>query len=197
MGQRLNLELTDGEIVLCGCCFHEAAYSEEALDITEYVTKTYDEIFGGSGTDLFVAVKLLEAIGAGINGIERNRIVKDRSGKYENIDFAPFKTIYDGVIFVTVNGIKENRRWEDARVCINLKTRTVGFHAHYYTYLEEYIEFAERIPDAMLWEDLPRVDVQPDIFSNVDFEHLPVIRRIMNQYPNGFRISCGDVIEWM
>ena len=196
MGARLNLEITDGGQILASCCFYDAANTESALDICECFIKTICELFGGAKPTTYAAVKTLEAMGAGINGVERNRI-KRNPIRFDNISFEPTRSAYNGWIFVTEEGIDENRRWESARVKIDLSDGHVDFHAHYYTYLEEYIEFTDRVPDAISWEELPRIDVGPDIFTGVPFQHLYVIRKIYKQYPDGFRISCGDVIEWM
>lgn len=192
MGQRLNIELTDGEKIIASCYFDDAAYSEEALDITERIIQSYTDIFGGSGFDLYLAVKLFESIGGGINGVERNRLSGNMS-----FDMLPAHSSYEGIISVTEKGIREARRWENGRITINLQNRTFDFHVHYYTYLEEYIEFTDRVPGCVEWEDLPRIDADADIFDGIYFDHLYMIRRVVRQCPNGLRLRNGDVIEWM
>ena len=194
MGNRLNVELTNREQVLCGCCWHERAFTDEALDLTEAIVKCYDDVFGGSGADLFVAEKIFETMGGGITGVERERLHKELGNVLE---IHPARSIYDGIIALTEEGIREARRWEKARVRIDLASRKIDFHVHYFTYLEEYVEFCDRVPDCIEWADLPRIDADPDIFDGIYFDHIPMVRRIVLQCPNGFRLRNGDVIEWM
>lgn len=192
MGQRLNIELTDGEKILANCCFQDAAYTEAALDLTELLIKTYDDIFGGSGATVEKAILLLEIVGAGFNGIERNRISRAK------IDIpAPMHLGREsGLIGVTSEGIRENRRRSDSAVIMNLKDRTLDFHAHLYTFCEEYIDFTERVPGCIEWEDLPKIEAGPDIFTGIYFDHLYMVRKIIERCPDGLRLQNGDVIEW-
>ena len=107
MSHRLNIELTDEDKVLCGCYWFDAAHTDTALDLTEAIIRSYDDIFGGSGADLYIATKLFESMGGGIIGVERERIHKEFGGVLE---LAPARSVYDGIIAVTEAGIRENRR---------------------------------------------------------------------------------------
>ena len=197
MSHRLNIELTRGEAVLASCYYHDMAYTDQALDLTEVIFNTYDETFGDADPELFTAVKLLEKLGEGITGVERNRITLDESGRFCDIDFAPARNVYDGVIAVTDEGIRENRRWESGRVKIDLKSKTFDFHVHYYTYMEDYLDFTDRVPGCMAWEELPQIDAGADIFTGIYHDHIDMVRRIIESCPNGFRLRNGDVIEWV
>ncbi len=193
MGHRLNVELTDGDELLCSCCWHEAAYTDTALDITEAVIKTYDDLFGGSGADIYLAVKLCEAMGGGITGVERERLRKEFGKIFE---LAPARSVYDGIITVTDESIRETRRWESGRVRIDLTGRIFDFHVHDYTYQEDYTDYCDRVSSAIDWNDLPQIDAGWDIFTSVYFDHIDMVRKIITQCPNGFRLRNGDVIEW-
>lgn len=194
MSHRLNIELTDEEKMLCSCYYHEAAHTDTALDLTECLVKTYDELFGGSGADLYLAVKLIESMGGGIIGVERERIRKEFGTVLE---IAPARSVYDGIICVTDEGIRESRRWENGRVRIDLTQRSFDFHVHDYTYMEDYIDFCDRVPGCIPWDELPKIEAGADVFTGVYFDRLDMIRRIMEKCPDGFRLSSGDVIEWM
>lgn len=201
MGNRLNVELMNGDKVLCGCCWHERAFTDEALDVVECIVKTYDDIFNSSRVDLYIAIKIFELMGGGIIGIERQRI-KDQCALFNekmggDAYIRPARSVYDGIISITEESIRETRQWEQARVKVDLAHRTFDFHVHYYTYQEEYIEFCDQVPGNIRWEDLPRIDAGPDIFNGIYFDHISMIRRLIEQCPNGFRIQTGDVIEWM
>lgn len=194
MSHRLNIELTDGDDLLCSCVWHEAAYTDTALDLTEAIIKTYDDIFGGSGADVFIAVKLLETLGGGIIGVERERL---RKGSGEILEIVPARSVYEGIIGVTDDGIRDNRRWENGRVRIDLSGRIFDFHVHEYTYMEDYVEFCDSVPGCIPWEELPRIEASWDIFNGLYFDHIPMVRRIIEQCPYGFRLKNGDVVEWM
>lgn len=206
MAHRLNVELTDEDILLCSCCWHEQAFTDEALDLTEAIIRTYDDVFGGSGADLLVAVKLLELMGGGITGVERQRLkaIDFRGGSADGSggflaerDIQSASSVYSGIIAISDESIREARRWEQARVRIDLTRRLIDFHVHYYTYMEEYIEYTDTMSSSVHWEDLPAVNADADIFTGLYFDHIGMVRRIVQQYPNGFRLTGGDVIEWM
>ena len=197
MGQRLNIEITDGTYVLASCSYIDTAYSEEALDLAESITRSYDTVFGGNGCDLYVAVSLLEMTGGGVTGMERQRILKDETGRFDGMRFDSATSASAGFLCVTERGIEENRRWESGRVLIDLKRSCVDFHVHYYTYMEEYIEFAETVPGCVPWDELPRLNADADSFTGIYFDHIQMVRKIIEQCPLGFRLNSGDVIEWM
>lgn len=201
MGQRLNIELTNENQLLCSCCWHEAAHTDYALDLTEAVIRAYDDIFNGSGADRYTAVKLFEAMGGGITGIERQRIRNDPScldqwGDYTK-QFNPAHSVYDGIISITNGSIREARRWEQGRVKIDLCNKNFDFHVHFYTYREEYLEYASVVSSCVEWENLPCIEAGPGIFTGIFFDHIPMVRRIIESCPNGLRLSNGDVLEWM
>lgn len=195
MSHRLNIELTAGDAVLASCYYHGCAFTDQALDLAEVIAKTYDETFGDAEPDIFTAVTLLEKLGSGVSGVERNRILKDE--RYFGMDFAPARSMYDGVIAVTEEGIRENRRWENGRIRIDLEGRTLDFHVHYYTYMEDYLDFTTRVPDCMDWDELPQIDAGADIFTGIYFDHIDMVRRIIEGCPNGLRLRNGDVVEWI
>lgn len=194
MSHRLNIELTDEDKVLCSCYWFDAAHTDTALDLTEAIIRSYDDIFGGSGADLYIATKLFESMGGGIIGVERERLHRE-FGKV--LEIAPARSVYDGIINVTETGIRETRRWESARVRIDLTRRSVDFYVYEHTYMEDYIDFCDRVPGCIPWNELPRIDAGSDIFTGVYFDRLDMVRRIMEKCPDGFRLSSGDVVEWM
>lgn len=197
MSHRLNIELTRGDTILASCYYHGMAFTDQALDLTEVVFNTYKETFDEAEPDIFMVVKLLEKMGGGIIGVERNRIALDETGRFYDIDFAPAKNVYDGVIAVTEEGIRENRRWENGRVRIDLENMAFDFHVHYYTYMEEYLDFVDRVPGCMDWNELPQIDAGADIFTGIYYDHIDMVRRIIESCPNGLRLRNGDVIEWV
>ena len=56
MSHRLNIELTAGDAVLASCYYHGCAFTDQALDLAEVITKTYDETFGGAEPDIFTGI---------------------------------------------------------------------------------------------------------------------------------------------
>lgn len=74
MGQRLNIEIVDGETSLANCYYHWSADTNSALELTKQIIDSYYNSKLTVGLEM--AVELLEATGAGINKTERAEIQK-------------------------------------------------------------------------------------------------------------------------
>lgn len=128
MGQRLNIEIVNGEKVLANCYYHWSAYTRPALELTKIVIEEYQNSNMDIGIGL--AVSLLEATGGGITEEERININK-KSAKYRGIKFKDAISRNEGLISVTENGIEETRGWEEGRVTIDLDSKTFNLQVAY------------------------------------------------------------------
>lgn len=189
MGQRLNIEIVDGEDILANSYYHWSAYSKSAIYLLKEIICAYKS--EKSIRMLDVAVNLLQATGAGINDSERSRINADESGKFSGIQFKDAVSRNDGLIAVTGDGIEETRRWEEGRVTVNLASETFIFDV-FWSYAEK--EFREEWGDDE-YDSLPTNDF--DFCEAIPFDDILKIEKLMEEHPNGYRLPCGDVIQWI
>lgn len=151
MGQRLNIEIVNGETSLANCYYHWSAYTGSALRITKQIIDAYYD--SEAIISLKMAVELLESTGGGVNESERAEIQK-QSDKFGHIKFKDCTSRNEGLISVTENGKEETRKWEEGRVTIDLDSETFCFDVFWDDTAEGYAEL-------------------DDSFSESDFESLP------------------------
>lgn len=137
MGQRLNIEIVNGEKPLANCYYHWSAYTYSALELTRMVIDAYYDSKLEVG--LSMAISLLETTGGGINEEERSNINK-KPAKYRSIKFKDAVDRNSGLISVTEHGMEETRRWEEGRVTIDLSSETFCFDVLWTYSGEEYEE---------------------------------------------------------
>ena len=183
MGQRLNIEITDGEKTLANSYYHWSAYSGPALCLLKEIICAYKS--AKSVRMLDIAVELLQATGAGINEDERSRIDADKSGRFDNIHFNEATNRNDGLIAVTDEGIEETRSWEEGRVTIDLASESFAFDV-FWRYLQE--EFKEEY-ECDECDDFPERDF--DFCESTPFSDITKVEELMNECPDGYRLQIG------
>lgn len=189
MGQRLNIEITDGEKTLANSYYHWSAYSRSAIYLLKEIICAYKSV--KSIRMLDIAVELLQATGAGVNEIEHSRIDSDKSGKFNDISLKEATSRNDGLIAVTDEGIRETRFWEEGRVTVDLASETFVFDVLWRNPENEY---KEDYGDDSYYK-LPENNF--DFCEQTSFSDIMKIDEVMNKYPNGYRLPCGDVILWI
>lgn len=102
MGQRLNIEIRDGDVTLANSYYHWSAYSGSALCILKEIIHAYHS--EESVRMLDIAVNLLQATGAGVDEVERARINADESGRFSGIQFKDAVNRNEGLLAVTNEG---------------------------------------------------------------------------------------------
>lgn len=140
MGQRLNIEIVNGEISLANCYYHWSAYTHSALCLTKKVIEAYYDSEAIVG--LKMAVDLLEATGGGVNEVEREEIQK-QPDKFGHLKFKDCVNRNGGLLAVTESGKEETRKWEEGRVTIDLDTETFCFDVLSYDTIEDYTEYCD------------------------------------------------------
>lgn len=152
MGQRLNIEIVNGETSLANCYYHWAAYTDSALSLTKKIIDAYYDSQAIVG--LKMAVDLLESTGGGVNEKERAEIQK-QIDKFGSIEFKDCTNRNEGLLSVTENGKEETRKWEEGRVTIDLDTETFCFDVLSYDTIEDYTEYCDETFDNQAFEKLP------------------------------------------
>ena len=138
MGQRLNIEIVNGETSMANAYYHWSAYTKSAL----YLTKEIIDAFYGRSEpiSLKMAVELLEVTGAGVNENEEEEIRK-QPNKFGHIKFNQCIDRNEGLLYVTETGKASVRSWEEGRVTIDLSTETFCFDVMCLETPEDYIEY--------------------------------------------------------
>lgn len=190
MGQRLNIEIVNGEKVLANCYYHWSAYTRPALELTKIVIEEYQNSDMDIGIGL--AVSLLEATGGGITEEERININK-KSAKYRGIKFRDAISRNEGLISVTENGIEETRGWEEGRVTIDLDSKTFNLQVAYVFSIKEYEdEFKD-------WFIVPTDELPKCKFnlSSVPFTDIDDLIRFVDENPNGAINENKTIYQWV
>ncbi|MFV0551044.1 MAG: hypothetical protein ACK5L6_03855 [Anaerorhabdus sp.] len=136
MGQRLNLEIVSNDTCLANAYYHWGGYTSSSLELTVKALTKYnseirrtDEFFinaiemllstGAAFTDdekkVYDAIKFINCFGQEIVKKE----IKSNGVAHRN----------DGLISLSSYGIFTTRRWEDARVQIDISNKQIKFEA--------------------------------------------------------------------
>lgn len=126
MGQRLNLEIVENGEVLANAYYHWSGYTSSSLELAQEVLNNLDEV--SHENKIIYAVKLLETTQAGLTDEEKEYLLNTVK-EAADIKFAPCLSRNHGLIAVSSKGIEDTRAWEEARVTIDLATKTVWFAA--------------------------------------------------------------------
>jgi hypothetical protein len=131
MGQRLNLEIRDGDKILANSYYHWSAYTDSAYELT---TRVLSFIEANPMDDhLLLAVRALESTGAGLSKcgpIEKSEYGQMRS-RYKDLDFSDVVDRNLGLISVTEEGIKETQFWAEGTSVIDISTGKISFDVFY------------------------------------------------------------------
>ena len=191
MGQRLNIEIVNGETSLANCYYHWSAYTGSALGLTRQIINAYYDSEAIVG--LKMAVDLLEYTGGGVNEAERAGIQKCAE-KFGHIKFNDATSRNDGLISVTEEGKEETRKWEEGRVTIDLDSETFSFDVAWFDSPEDYFEeYCDE--DDLQYEDL--AECKYDL-SAVPFAAIDDLMDFVDRHPSGVRDKDGRmVIHWI
>lgn len=126
MGQRLNLEIIENGKVLANAYYHWKGYTSSSLEITQEVLGHIREV--SYENRIINAVKLLEVTEAGLTDEEKEYLLTNVPGA-DKISFKNAVNRNIGLIAVSEKGIEETRKWEDARITIDLSSEIINFRA--------------------------------------------------------------------
>lgn len=143
MGQRLVIEIKDGDAVLANAYYHWSGYTETSLNLLNEVMNK--GIFNNipikisKGDEQLYAIKLLETTGAKI--LEED--LKIARLKFPMNEFEASKNRTDGLIAFSEKNVNKNMDSAEAIISIDLKSRTIDLGGIYnYEDLDELQEMA-------------------------------------------------------
>lgn len=200
MGQRLVVEIrkTDKEIggfrSLAAAYYHWSAYTEDAIDLTLFLIDKYNELREKYTDDLELAVRMLEASGAGLWPEEKIFIEQDNM--LLNFDIQDCENRNKGLLSVTERGISGLRYWEEGLVIIDIGTQEIDFQV--------YTEWTEREFKEDWCMDEPYYDafqvIPFDMGRPFKFDDFYELKELFEKtkYQHGYKLpDSGDVIEWI
>lgn len=189
MGQRLNIEIVNGETSLANCYYHWSAYTHSALCLTKKVIDAYYDSEAIVG--LKMAVDLLEATGGGVNEAEKEEIQK-QADKFGHLKFKDCVNRNEGLLAVTESGKEETRKWEEGRVTIDLDTETFCFDVLSYDTIEDYTEYYDESFNEDAFEKLPECPFDLDCVRFDEIDEL-----ICFVYNNDCARYDDLILEWV
>ena len=131
MGQRLNIEILDGETLLANAYYHWSAYTSSAIHLTAQIINTFYTSRGLNKTDIrTTAIRLLESTGAGYDAEERFRIEQSGDEFLKNLTVNECIDRNRGILSVTEEGMNDTRSWEEGRVSIDISSELVHFNVY-------------------------------------------------------------------
>lgn len=143
MGQRLVIEIKEGDTVLANAYYHWSGYTETSLNLLNEVMNkgilNNIPIKFSKGDEQLYAIKLLETTGAKI--LEED--FKIATLKFPMNEFETSKNKTDGLIAFSEKNINKNMDSAEAIISIDLKSRTIDLGGIYnYEDLDELQEMA-------------------------------------------------------
>lgn len=132
MGQRLNIEIRQDNVVKANAYYHWSAFTGSSIELAKEIVEHADEFKDSDPT--IKAVRLLEITGAGLTPDELGYAEE----AYIGVEFEPATNRNDGLIAITKEGIESTRDWEEGRVTIDLDTKTVDFQVYSIISEDEY-----------------------------------------------------------
>lgn len=141
MGQRLNIEITDGSNVLANAYYHWSAYTHDSVELLNMIMS--ERCITESDMSLFEkAIYLLERTGAGFSSDELDYIEEEDIDLREDLRI-PARDRNEGLIAISTNGIKNTEMWEEGRLTIDILNLKVDFNVVWAPNDEEAEEYIE------------------------------------------------------
>ena len=174
MGQRLIVEIIGlgGNVdnVLANCYFHNSGYTSSAAKLTLKAIEQIQKMEYNEEVDdrKLYAIRILESLGARLTESEI-----EYAHNVEDFNVNTFEMATDrnkGLIAISDDGINETRRWEEARVQINLDTQTIDFDVFMYSDKESFMEQSKAA-----FELLEEYDFNCDLRA-IKFEEFPRVK---------------------
>lgn len=193
MGQRLNIEILDGGIPLANSYYHWSAYSGDSLKLTrQIISLLSDKAYVAKYPDKReLAIRLLEATGAGANDSEYREIAKNP--KLSKYTIKECTDRNNGLIAISEAGMEETRNWEEGRVSIDLHSGTFNFGVYDESSREEYYEWNSKEE----YNELPIIDksLEGDFPFNEIGALCELYEKTRDHY--AYRLPNGNVIHWI
>lgn len=188
MGQRLNLEVRDGDKVLANAYYHWSAYTMPALYLLGIAIEQYKNAKALGGVKL--ATEILLATDAGFNDDEIKRAKE--IPEFAGIELKPATSRNEGLLSITPEGIKETQEWAEETIIFDIGSDEIDFGVYFREYRVEFIDLYGL--DA--YDLLPQLDNDP-LDATLKYYELDKLKELIENNPNGFRDSEGNVVLWI
>lgn len=213
MGQRLNMEIKIGNETLANSYYHWSGYSSSSCEIALKVIDYMEEHPQTTEPNKLYAIRLLEHTGAGLTDFAPTDEEKEQAKKFydpkyyeewvnkpseirtaqelfPNEKFAECFGRNEGLLAITKYGMEETRKWEEARVTIDIASKTIDFDV-YWVYNED--SYDER-PNEI-------IDLDFDL-HNMDFNTFLSLNEVIDDYCDSrtfkaYRLKNGEVITFI
>lgn len=160
MGQRLNLEIKDGDTVLANAYYHWSGYTSSTIYLIEKALEVFDE----TKPKLPMAIEMLVVTGAGFTDKEIEYIkTQVPTEGFEAIKWAEHKAVdrNKGLLAISPEGIEETQAWEEHRAIIDIASKTIDMIDLFYELDEsEFIESKAK--------DIPNINIEEIPFSEFE-----------------------------
>ena len=147
MGQRLNIEIRygpDDDDVLANCYYHWAGYTCTAAEHASSIIKRFHEINKikpNAKKDVYYAIVLLKRTDEGFNDFDYQDICKENLIPIEKRKKLPRCNNRNlGLMSITKKGIEETRKWEEARLVVDISNKIIDFHNCFWVDIKEEFE---------------------------------------------------------
>ena len=171
MGQRLVIHIFNNEEELANAYYHWSAYTDSSIITTLQITAVYDDLKRKISDKKLLAIKLLEATGAGFNENDMKKVKEI----YPNKKFNPCTDRNEGLIAVTEDSMEESTQWEEGSVKINLDSETICFDVLWEETIDDLmcdVDYVEELSKEeyekeakKIIEDIEKLDYDGDITS--------------------------------
>lgn len=176
MGQRLVVNIREGEDIKCNAYYHWSGYTNSAIAIIKEMKLDEFEERYGHMKPIIAGINMLLSTGASF-GQNRNY----------------------GLIEVDEQGIKGNLRWSEMTVDVDLKSKTVDFYECFSTYMEDDEDDSEESKIPVEERCIDKFDSWVVDFANIT-EFADKILNGMSNYkynrmPLFYVVKTGDYVE--
>lgn len=124
MGQRLNIEIVQGDIVLANAYYHWSGYTSVAFELVKQIVDS-GVYYLPISDPVEKAIRMLEVTGAGL-------LESEFTDVYSPDKFATATSRNAGLISISKTGIDETRQWEEANITIDISTGSIDTGGVFY-----------------------------------------------------------------
>lgn len=173
MGQRLNIEIKNGDKLLANAYYHWSGYTSSSLELTEMILENIDKV--QCEDEVIKAIKLLEITGAGLTDREIEW-AKENIHNFDKYQFQECLGRNEGLIGISEKEMANTEYWEEERVEIDILNRKVKFDVLWISTREEYKADYEDYNEGEPYDDIPLYDID---FYNIPFDNFKEFKKLI------------------
>lgn len=186
MGQRLNIEIIKDGKCIANAYYHWSAFTFNSITIAIDILNKL-ETFIATSNDTLTAIRLLESTGAGLTETEL-QILPDSLKEFE---FKKCNGRDEGLIAISENGMKDTRAWEEGRISIDIKSKTIDFDVLYKPTEKDILNEYPNINK----DKLPRFNENPKALDINQLHDLDSVIFVAENAFSGFFINESQIYQ--